>query len=81
MNTIDPLIRPREVMAMIGVKSRDTFDKLRKRDRSFPKPLPLTTSTARNAAIAWPLSEVQEWVERRKKLRRADPSNQDSAAA
>lgn len=30
--------------------------------------VPISNSTARNASIAWTLSEVQEWVEKRKQM-------------
>lgn len=60
------LIRAPEVMRMVGYSSRDGFDKLRARDETFPKPVPLSNSKARQAPIAWVLSEVQQWVESRK---------------
>lgn len=72
MNITDPattLIRAPEVLRMIGYKSRDSLDRLRKSDPTFPKPVPISNSTARNASIAWTLSEVQEWVEKRKQRR------------
>ena len=84
MNIIDAnatLLRPKEVMAMIGYKSRDSLNRLRKDDPTFPKPVPLTNSPARNASIAWALSEVQEWVERRKGLRQPDSDNGANRAA
>jgi len=72
MAKIDPstrLIRAPEVLMMIGYRSRDTLDRLRRDDSTFPKPVPLTQSRARNASIAWVQSEVQEWIQQRKGLR------------
>jgi prophage regulatory protein len=63
------LIRASEVLAIIGYKSRDSLDRLRRDDPTFPKAVPLSLSKARNASIAWPLGEIQEWVEKRKNLR------------
>ncbi len=72
MTATDPdttLIPAKEVLRMIGYKSRDSLDRLRKSDDTFPKPVPISNSTARNASIRWTQSEVAAWVERRKQMR------------
>jgi prophage regulatory protein len=74
MDIIDPsttLIRTPEVLRMIGYKSRDSLDRLRKADKTFPLPVQISNSTARNASIAWTLSEVRGWIETRKNMRHA----------
>lgn len=66
------LIRASEVLAIIGYRSRDSLDRLRRDDPTFPKAVPLSRSKARNASIAWVLGEIQEWVQKRKDLRSGD---------
>ncbi|GEM_PF-2463879 len=63
------LIRASEVLKIIGYKSRDSLDRLRRDDPTFPKAVPLSLSKARNASIAWTLGEVQEWVRKRMEMR------------
>jgi prophage regulatory protein len=66
--TFDPattLIRMPEVMAIVGL-ARPTIYKLMQRPESgFPLPVKLSNSTARGAAVAFVLGEVQDWVRAR----------------
>lgn len=59
------LIRMPELLAITGLGGRATVYKLLKDDPSFPKPVPLTGGTSRNAPIAWVLAEVQDWIRAR----------------
>lgn len=66
--TFDPsttLIRMPELLAVTGIGGRATVYKLLKEDPTFPKPVPLSASTARGAPVAWVLGEVQEWIRAR----------------
>ena len=58
------LIRMPELMALTGLQ-RPTVYKRLKDDPTFPRPVPLSDSTARGAPVAWVLAEVQEWVKSR----------------
>jgi prophage regulatory protein len=59
------LIRISEVMAIVGL-ARPTIYKLMQCPKSgFPRPVKLSTSTARGAPVAWVLSEVQAWARSR----------------
>ncbi|WP_371133285.1 helix-turn-helix transcriptional regulator [Pseudomonas sp.] len=63
-HTFDPattLIRMQELEALTGY-ARATVYKRLKDDPTFPKPVPLSDSTARGAPVAWVLAEVQSWV-------------------
>jgi prophage regulatory protein len=65
---LDPattLIRMPELLAATGLGGRATVYKLLKDDPTFPKPVPLTTSSSRNAPVAWVLAEVQGWIRTR----------------
>ena len=55
------LIRMPELEALTGL-ARATVYKRLKDDPSFPKPVPLSNSTARGAPVAFVLSEVQNWI-------------------
>lgn len=56
------LIRISEVMAIVGL-ARPTIYKLMLCPKSgFPRPVKLSTSTARGAPVAWVLAEVQAWA-------------------
>lgn len=55
------LIRMPELEALTGL-ARATVYKRLKDDPSFPKPVPLSNSTARGAPVAFVLSEVQTWI-------------------
>ncbi|MNZ21103.1 Prophage CP4-57 regulatory protein (AlpA) [compost metagenome] len=59
------LIRMPELLAVTGIGGRATVYKLLKEDPIFPKPVPLSTSTARGAPVAWVLAEVQDWIRAR----------------
>lgn len=59
------LIRVRDVLAMIGLGGRSSLYKLMRDDPTFPRPVPLSASTARNAPVAFVLGEVQAWVRAR----------------
>lgn len=58
------LVRMPELMALTGL-ARPTVYKLLRRDPTFPKPVKLSDSTARNAPIGFVLGEVQAWIEGR----------------
>lgn len=63
-NISDPdttLIRMPEVLNLTGLKRATVYKRL-KADPTFPKPVPLSDSTARGAPVAWVLAEVQAWV-------------------
>lgn len=73
---LDPsttLIRMPELLATTGIGGRATVYKLLKEDSSFPRPVPLSASTARGAPVAWVLAEVQAWVRARIAAREATP--------
>lgn len=55
------LIRMPELEALTGL-ARATVYKRLKDDPSFPKPVPLSNSTARGAPVAFVLGEVQNWI-------------------
>lgn len=55
------LIRMPELEALTGL-ARATVYKRLKDDPSFPKPVPLSNSTARGAPVGFVLSEVQNWI-------------------
>lgn len=58
------LIRMPELLALTGLQRATVYKRL-KDDPTFPKPVPLSDSTARGAPVAWVLAEVQEWVKSR----------------
>lgn len=58
------LIRMPELLAVTGLQ-RSTVYKRLKSDPTFPRPVPLSDSTARGAPVAWVLAEVQAWVKAR----------------
>jgi len=58
------LVRMPELMALTGL-ARPTVYKLLQRDPTFPKPVKLSDSTARNAPVGFVLGEVQAWIEGR----------------
>lgn len=67
------LIRMPELLAVTGIGGRATVYKLLKEDPYFPRPVPLSTSTARGAPVAWVLAEVQAWVRARIAARTTKP--------
>lgn len=62
------IIRVSEVEQITGLK-RTTIYKRLKDDPTFPRPVPLTDSTARGAPVGWVLGEVQGWVRSRLAMR------------
>lgn len=60
----DRLIRMPELMRLTGLQRATVYKRL-KDDRTFPRPVPLSTSTARGAPVGFVLSEVQAWIEAR----------------
>ena len=66
--TFDPattLIRMPELLALTGLGGRATVYRLLRDDPAFPRPVPLSTSTARSAPVAFVLGEVQAWIRAR----------------
>lgn len=59
------LIRMPELLALTGLGGRATVYRMLKEDPEFPRPVPLSASTARSAPVAWVLGEVQEWIRAR----------------
>ena len=59
------LIRMPELLALTGLGGRATVYRVLKDDPTFPRPVPLSASTARSAPVAWVLGEVQEWIRAR----------------
>lgn len=62
------IVRMTEVEMITGL-ARPTIYKRLKDDPSFPRPVPLSNSTARGAPVGWVLAEVQAWVRERIALR------------
>ena len=58
------LVRIQELLDLTGL-SRSSAHRLMKSDASFPKPVKLSDSKARNAPVAFVLSEVQAWIQGR----------------
>ncbi|HCI3598325.1 TPA: AlpA family phage regulatory protein [Pseudomonas aeruginosa] len=58
------LLRMPEVQQLTGL-ARPTIYKMIQRDPSFPRPVKLNDSGARNAPVAFVLSEVQAWINKR----------------
>ncbi len=58
------LVRMPELQQLTGL-ARPTVYKMIHRDPSFPRPVKLSDSGARNAPVAFVLSEVQEWIKGR----------------
>ncbi|KFJ91146.1 regulatory protein [Pseudomonas sp. 1-7] len=64
------LIRMPDVLALTGLQRATVYKRL-KDDPTFPRPVPLTASTARGAPVAFVLAEVQAWVRARIEARGA----------
>lgn len=62
------LIRLPELLSLTTL-SRSSAHRLMKADPSFPKPVKLSDSGARNAPVAFVLSEVQGWIQNRMQAR------------
>lgn len=58
---VTQLIRMPELLRLTGLQRATVYKRL-KDDPTFPKPVPLSNSTARGAPVAWVLGEVQAWV-------------------
>ncbi|MHB0817276.1 helix-turn-helix transcriptional regulator [Stutzerimonas stutzeri] len=58
------LIRMPDLLALTGLQRATVYKRL-KDDPTFPRPVPLSTSTARGAPVAFVLAEVQAWVRAR----------------
>jgi len=58
------IVRMPEAETITGLK-RPTIYKRLKDDPTFPRPVPLTDSTARGAPVGFVLGELQEWVRSR----------------
>ena len=65
-------IRMPELVAIVGL-ARPTIYKRLKDDPTFPRPVPLTDSSAPGAPVGWLLSEVQAWVGKRVACRTEKP--------
>jgi prophage regulatory protein len=66
-HSFDPaatLIRMPDLLALTGMQRATVYKRL-KDDPTFPRPVPLSASTARGAPVAWVLAEVQSWVRSR----------------
>ncbi|MNF70607.1 Prophage CP4-57 regulatory protein (AlpA) [compost metagenome] len=62
------LVRMPELQQLTGL-ARPTVYKMIQRDATFPKPVKLSDSGARNAPVAFVLSEVQAWIRGRIQVR------------
>lgn len=58
------IIRVADVEGITGL-ARPTIYKRLKDDPTFPRPVPLSNSTARGAPVGWVLAEVQAWIRER----------------
>lgn len=62
------IIRMPQLEELTSLK-RPTIYKRLKDDPTFPRPVPLSNSTARGAPVGFVLAEVQEWVRSRIAIR------------
>lgn len=62
------LVRMPELQQLTGL-ARPTVYKMIQRDASFPRPVKLSDSGARNAPVGFVLSEVQAWIRGRIQVR------------
>lgn len=58
------LIRMPELLALTGLQRATVYKRI-KDDPTFPRPVPLSDSTARGAPVGFVLAEVQAWVRAR----------------
>src|SRR3990167_6936012 len=72
------IIRMPELETMVGL-CRPTIYKRLKDDPTFPRPVPLSDSTARGAPIGFVLAEVQQWV--RSRIASRDLSHRSHASS
>lgn len=61
------LISNVEASKMIGMQSVSGLNKLRERDKTFPKPI--TTSDARCARLRFDPAEIEQWITNKKAAR------------
>lgn len=65
------LIRFPDVQKLTGY-ARSTMYKVMQRDPTFPRPVQMSNSTARNAPVAFVLGEVLDWIDQRKQAREGE---------
>lgn len=58
------IIRMPDLLALTGLQRATVYKRL-KDDPTFPRPVPLSTSTARGAPVGFVLAEVTGWVRSR----------------
>lgn len=59
------LIRMGTLLELTGLGGRASVYRMLKEDPTFPRPVPLSDSTARSAPVAFVLGEVQQWIRAR----------------
>lgn len=62
------IIRMAALEGLVGM-ARPTIYKRIKDDPTFPRPVPLSNSTARGAPVGFVLAEVQQWIQSRINMR------------
>ncbi len=62
------IIRMGALEGLVGM-ARPTIYKRIKDDPTFPRPVPLSNSTARGAPVGFVLAEVQQWIQSRIEMR------------
>lgn len=62
------IIRMAALEGLVGM-ARPTIYKRIKDDPTFPRPVPLSNSTARGAPVGFVLAEVQQWIRSRIEMR------------
>lgn len=62
------IIRMGALEGLVGM-ARPTIYKRIKDDPTFPRPVPLSNSTARGAPVGFVLAEVQQWIQSRIDMR------------
>ncbi|VVP18952.1 hypothetical protein PS870_03719 [Pseudomonas fluorescens] len=71
-DTFLALVRMPELQQLTGL-ARPTVYKMIQRDPNFPRPVKLSDSGARNAPVAFVLSEIQAWIQSRIQKREPRP--------
>lgn len=67
VQSIDPattIVRMPDLLALTGLQRATVYKRI-KDDPTFPRPVPLSDSTARGAPVGFVLAEVQAWVRAR----------------
>jgi len=72
MTLFSSLVRMPELQQLTGL-ARPTVYKMIQRDPNFPRPVKLSDSGARNAPVAFVLSEIQAWIQSRIQKREPRP--------